>query len=90
MATITPIFRIFDYNKAVEFYIEWLGFKIDWEDKPDNAPIYMQISLDSYQKYLTSFNFLNLRITIYKKHNQLHGQFTPIALSCHPGNLFHN
>ncbi len=40
-----PIFRIFDYAKTLEFYVDWLGFKIDWEDKPDNTPIYMQVSL---------------------------------------------
>ena len=43
-AIARPIFRIFDYTKTLEFYVDWLGFKIDWEDKPDNAPIYMQIS----------------------------------------------
>ncbi|KAA8477507.1 hypothetical protein BDE36_3114 [Arcticibacter tournemirensis] len=53
MATITPIFRMFDYDKAVEFYIDWLGFKIDWEDKPDNTPIYMQISLNGIILHLT-------------------------------------
>ena len=46
-ATIArPIFRIFDYTKTLEFYVDWLGFKIDWEDKPANAPVYMQVSLD--------------------------------------------
>ncbi len=39
-----PIFRIFDEDKAREFYIDWLGFKVDWEDKPEETPIYMQIS----------------------------------------------
>lgn len=39
-----PIFRIFDYGKAIEFYVDWRGFKIDWESKPDNAPVYKQIS----------------------------------------------
>lgn len=42
---IKPIFRIFDYDKAIEFYIDWLGFKIDWEHRfEENTPIYMQIS----------------------------------------------
>ena len=53
MPTITPIFRIFDYNKAVEFYVNWLGFKIDWEDKPNNGPIYMQVSLGNIILHLT-------------------------------------
>lgn len=42
---IKPIFRIFDYDKAIEFYIDWLGFKIDWEHQfEENTPVYMQIS----------------------------------------------
>ncbi len=53
MTTITPIFRIFDYDKAIEFYVHWLGFKIDWEDKPTNAPLYMQISLGNIILHLT-------------------------------------
>ncbi len=53
MATIIPIFRIFDYDKAIEFYINWLGFKIDWEDKPAHTPVYMQISLGDIVLHLT-------------------------------------
>lgn len=44
MGVARPIFRIFDYDKVVEFYVEWLEFKIDWEDRPVDAPIYMQVS----------------------------------------------
>jgi Glyoxalase superfamily protein len=28
---VIPVLRIFDYKKTIEFYIEWLGFVIDWE-----------------------------------------------------------
>jgi catechol 2,3-dioxygenase-like lactoylglutathione lyase family enzyme len=45
MSIIKPILRIFDYDKAIEFYVDWLGFKIDWENKPDGSPVYMQVSL---------------------------------------------
>ncbi|CAN5338394.1 glyoxalase superfamily protein [soil metagenome] len=46
MTTVKPILRIFDYKKAIEFYIDWLGFKIDWEHTfEDNFPVYLQISL---------------------------------------------
>jgi hypothetical protein len=48
-----PIFRIFDYSKAPEFYVYWLGFKIDWEDKPEKASVYLQISLDDIVLHLT-------------------------------------
>ncbi len=43
--TVKPIFRIFDNQKAIEFYIEWLGLKIDWEHRfEENTPVYMQVS----------------------------------------------
>ena len=53
-AKVIPIFRIFDYKKAVEFYVDWLGFKIDWEHKFDeNSPIYMQVSRDGIVLHLS-------------------------------------
>jgi catechol 2,3-dioxygenase-like lactoylglutathione lyase family enzyme len=42
---VVSIFRIFDYKKAIEFYVNWLGFKVDWEHKfDDTSPIYIQAS----------------------------------------------
>lgn len=41
---VTPVFRIFDYLKAIEFYIDWLGFHIDWEDQTGKGPVYLQVS----------------------------------------------
>jgi catechol 2,3-dioxygenase-like lactoylglutathione lyase family enzyme len=40
-----PVFRIFSLDKAREFYLDFLGFTVDWEHRfePD-APVYMQIS----------------------------------------------
>ena len=40
-----PVFRIFSLEKAREFYLDFLGFKVDWEHRfePD-APVYMQVS----------------------------------------------
>jgi uncharacterized glyoxalase superfamily protein PhnB len=43
----TPILRIFDEAKAREFYIDFLGFKVDWEHRFEpGTPIYMQVSRD--------------------------------------------
>ena len=40
-----PIFRIFSLDKAREFYLDFLGFKVDWEHRfAPGAPVYMQIS----------------------------------------------
>ena len=36
-----PILRIFSVDKAKEFYVDFLGFKIDWEHRfGDNFPLY--------------------------------------------------
>lgn len=41
-----PILRIFDDAKAREFYVDFLGFRIDWEHRfADDLPLYAQASL---------------------------------------------
>ena len=43
--SVVPILRIFDVAKADEFYLGFLGFKVDWDHRfDDNAPLYRQIS----------------------------------------------
>lgn len=45
MKSSTPIFRIFDEEKAKEFYLNFLEFELDWEHRfEDEMPLYMQIS----------------------------------------------
>ena len=51
---VTPIFRISDYQQAMAFYIDWLGFRIDWEDQSTKGPYYLQISRGSIVLHLTS------------------------------------
>lgn len=42
---VIPILRIFDVAKALEFYRDFLGFKVDWEHRyHPTMPLYMQIS----------------------------------------------
>jgi len=43
-----PIIRIFDEEKAKEFYLGFLGMSLDWEHRfDDDYPIYMQVSRDN-------------------------------------------
>lgn len=42
---IIPVFRVFDYNKTIEFYVNWLGCTITWEHRPENSPFYLRMSL---------------------------------------------
>lgn len=40
-----PILRIFDEEKARGFYLEFLGFALDWAHRfEDEAPLYCQVS----------------------------------------------
>jgi catechol 2,3-dioxygenase-like lactoylglutathione lyase family enzyme len=40
-----PILRSFDEAKAREFYVDWLGFTVDWEHRFEpELPLYMQVS----------------------------------------------
>ena len=49
-----PILRIFDVAKAKEFYIDWLGFKIDFEHQFEpGMPYYFGISRDKIQLHLS-------------------------------------
>jgi catechol 2,3-dioxygenase-like lactoylglutathione lyase family enzyme len=51
---VVPTFRIFSVEKAREFYLGFLGFKVDWEHRfePD-LPVYMQISRDGLVLHLS-------------------------------------
>ena len=42
---VVPILRIFDIDKARRFYVDYLGFTVDWEHRvSEDAPLYMQVS----------------------------------------------
>lgn len=49
-----PIFRIFDVDKAMEFYRDFLGFSVDWEHRfGDNFPLYCQVSRGGVRLHLS-------------------------------------
>lgn len=49
-----PIFRIFDVEKARDFYVGFLGFRVDWEHRFDEtAPLYLQVSRDGLVLHLS-------------------------------------
>lgn len=50
----TPILRIFDEAKAREFYVGFLGFRVDWEHRFEpGLPLYMQVSRDGCVLHLS-------------------------------------
>ena len=53
-AAPVPILRILDEVKAREFYIDWLGFQIDFEHRFEpGMPLYMGISRDACKLHLS-------------------------------------
>ena len=61
-----PTFRIFDYQKAIEFYIEELGFTIDWEHRfGPEEPVYMQISKNGLVLHLSENSRFKLEVIIF-------------------------
>lgn len=52
-ATI-PVIRIFDYDRAKAFYLDWLSFSLDWEHRFEpNTPVYAQVSLGPLRLHLS-------------------------------------
>lgn len=49
-----PVLRIFDVEKAREFYLGFLGFDMDWDHRfGPNFPIYMQVSRSGLKLHLS-------------------------------------
>lgn len=51
---VKPILRIFDEALARSFYVDFLGFAIDWEHRFEaGLPLYMQVARDGCQLHLS-------------------------------------
>ena len=49
-----PIIRIFDEDKAKEFYLGLLGMNLDWEHRFETGyPVYMQVSREKLVFHLS-------------------------------------
>ncbi|HEY8154406.1 MAG TPA: glyoxalase superfamily protein [Myxococcota bacterium] len=51
---VFPTLRITDYARSRRFYVEGLGFRIDWENRFDaRDPVFMQVTRDGLSLYLS-------------------------------------
>jgi catechol 2,3-dioxygenase-like lactoylglutathione lyase family enzyme len=51
---VIPVLRIFNVEKALAFYVDWLGFKVDWKHQFEaGMPYYIQISLNEIKLHLS-------------------------------------
>jgi catechol 2,3-dioxygenase-like lactoylglutathione lyase family enzyme len=49
-----PILRMFDATQARQFYVDFLGFSVDWEHRKDAGyPLYMQVSREECVLHLS-------------------------------------
>lgn len=54
MQKVIPAFRITDYTRSIAFYVDKMGFKIDWEHRfGPQFPFFVQITKDEMTLYLT-------------------------------------
>ncbi|EKN65218.1 glyoxalase family protein [Neobacillus bataviensis LMG 21833] len=52
--SLTPILRIFDVSMAKDFYLNVLGFSLDWEHRyGENFPLYLQVSRGACKLHLS-------------------------------------
>ncbi len=51
---VIPVFRIFDYQKAIDCYVNWLGFEVVWEHTfNEDSPIYLEIKRGDIRIHLS-------------------------------------
>jgi len=52
--SLVPIFRSFDEAKAREFYVDFLGFRVEFEHRFDpGAPLYLGLSLGGFELHVS-------------------------------------
>lgn len=52
--SVVPVLRMFDIARTREFYLDFLGFQVDWEHRYDpGLPLYLQISLGDVRLHLS-------------------------------------
>lgn len=81
-----PTFRILDYAKAMEFYVDGLGFEIDWEHRfGPTEPVYLQISRNGLTLHLSENERFKTGVIIFVEcmgliqlHNELTNRKTEI------------
>jgi catechol 2,3-dioxygenase-like lactoylglutathione lyase family enzyme len=54
MQQVVPTLRIANYARSKAFYVDALGFQIDWEHRFEpKFPVFMQVSRDGLALFLT-------------------------------------
>ena len=55
LSRVTPVLRLFDEAQTRAFYVDFLGFTVDWEHRfGDNFPLYLQVSREDCVLHLSA------------------------------------
>lgn len=78
---IVPILRSFDEAKATEFYVDFLGFSVDWEHRFEpGLPLYMQLSRGNLILHLSEHHGdATPGSTVFVEMSGLHGFHAEVA-----------
>ena len=49
-----PILRFYDLAATLRFYVDYLGFALDWQEGDGERPTYLQVSRDDLVLHLSS------------------------------------
>src|SRR4051794_4800061 len=49
-----PVLRMFDVEATTRFYVDYLGFTLDWCEGDDGGPVFMQVSREDVRISLSS------------------------------------
>jgi ribosomal-protein-alanine N-acetyltransferase len=51
---VVPILRMYDLRRTLEFYVDYLGCTLDWQDGDGEDPTYLQVSRGHLVLHLSS------------------------------------
>ncbi len=74
-----PTLRILDYQEAIDFYIQALGFRIDWEHRfGPNEPVYMQISRNGLTLHLSENKRFRTGVIVFVESKNLNELYSDL------------
>ena len=51
---VVPVLSVGSYEETVSHYVEWLGFKVDWEYREEQLPFVISITRDGFSFMLAN------------------------------------
>lgn len=75
-----PTLGINDYQTAINYYLDFLGFKIDWEHRfAPNDPVYMQVSKNGLILHLSENKRFESKTIVFVETKNINEFYKEIA-----------